>query len=66
MKIITEIDKQVADRQIKDMQKEIDYDTKDYTIELLVDKFLRGDFFIPLYQRQFIWQDKNKTLFGKW
>ena len=23
----------------------------------------KGDFFIPLYQRNFVWQSKNKTLF---
>ncbi|MTN45683.1 DUF262 domain-containing protein [Turicibacter sanguinis] len=45
------------------MQKQIDYDTKDYTIELLVDKFSKKDFFIPNYQREFIWPDKNRSLF---
>lgn len=56
-------EKQEADSQIKEMQKQIDYDTKDYTIELLVDKFNKNDFFIPPYQRGFIWLPKNKTLF---
>lgn len=60
---ITIEEKQEADSQIKEMQKQIDYDTKDYTIELLVDKFNKNDFFIPLYQRGFIWLPRNKTLF---
>lgn len=60
---ITIEERQEADLQIKEMQKEIDYDTKDYTIELLVDKFNKNDFFIPPYQREFIWLQKNKTLF---
>lgn len=55
--------KRKADLQIKNLQKQIDYDTKDFTIELLVSKFERNDFFIPKYQRQFIWQTSNKTLF---
>lgn len=61
--VITIEDKQAADRQIKDRQKQIDYDTKDFTIELLVEKFKKKDFFIPLYQRKFIWQENNKNLF---
>lgn len=55
--------KQSADSQIKEIQKQIDYDTKDYTIEFLVDKFKKGDFFIPDYQREFIWKESNRSLF---
>lgn len=61
--VITMDDKQAADLQIKEMQKQIDYDTKDFTIELLIEKFKKKDFFIPPYQRDFVWQTKNKTLF---
>lgn len=52
-----------ADRQIKQFQRQIDYDTKDYTIEYLVDKLDKGDFFIPLYQRRFIWKDYQRASF---
>lgn len=55
--------KQIADAQIKESQKQIDYDTKDFTIELLISKFNKGDFFIPSYQRKFVWKEKNKNLF---
>lgn len=61
--IISNDERQAADLQIKETQKQIDYDTKDFTIELLVDKFKKKDFFIPSYQRNFVWQPKNKTLF---
>lgn len=61
--IITTKEKQAVDKQIKEMQKQIDYDTKDFTIELLITKFNKKDFFVPEYQRKFIWQQKNKTLF---
>lgn len=60
---ITSNEKQNADLQIKEKQKQIDYDTKDFTIELLIEKFNKEDFFIPPYQRNFVWQEKNKTLF---
>lgn len=52
-----------ADIVIKKFQKQVDYDTKDYTIEYLVDKLAKGDFFIPTYQRQFIWKDQQKSSF---
>ena len=42
-----------AELQIKEFQKQIEYDTKDYTIELLIGKFDKKDFFIPPYQRKF-------------
>lgn len=61
--IISKDAKQAADLQIKEMQKQIDYDTRDFTIELLITKFEKKDFFIPPYQRDFVWQPKNKTLF---
>lgn len=48
-----------ADIQLKELQRQVDYDTKDYTVELIVTKFDRGDFFIPKYQRNYIWTDKN-------
>lgn len=61
--IIAFAEKQEVDIQIKEMQKQIDYDTKDFTIELLIEKFNKKDFFIPAYQRNFVWKLKNKTLF---
>lgn len=52
-----------AEAQLQVMQRQVDYDTKDYTIELLLSKFERGDFYIPGYQRQFVWKPKNRSLF---
>ena len=43
--IISTSEKQDAELQIKEMQKQIDYDTKDFTIELLIEKFKKEDFF---------------------
>lgn len=53
----------VAETQLQELQKQVDYDTKDYTLELLISKFKRGDFYIPKYQRQFIWKPHNRSLF---
>lgn len=52
-----------AESQLQTLQRQVDYDTKDYTLELLLSKFERNDFFIPDYQRQFVWKANNKSLF---
>lgn len=52
-----------ADRQLKEIQRRVDYDTKDYTVELIVNKFNNGDFFVPEYQRDYIWAERNKSSF---
>lgn len=62
-KKITSEQRELAEKQIKELQKQIDYDTKDYTIELLNSKYKKGDFFIPDYQRQYVWKPNNKSRF---
>ena len=60
------IDKEMrlaAETQIREKQKEVNFDTKDYPIEVLVNKFRSGEFYIPEYQRQFIWDDNRRRKF---
>ena len=54
---------EAAERQLKELQRQVEYDTKDYTLELLLDKFEKGDFYIPDYQRQFVWKPNNRSVF---
>lgn len=60
---VNQEDRMAADEQIKALQRQITYDTKDYTVELVVQKFSKDDFFIPDYQRGFVWKEKNKSSF---
>lgn len=60
---ITEEFRRQAEEQIRMLQKEISYDTTDYPIEVLVDNFRKGEFYIPEYQRNFIWDQKRKVRF---
>lgn len=60
---ITEEKQKQAETQLQSLQRQVDYDTKDYTLELLLDKYEKGDFFIPSYQRMFVWRRKNRSLF---
>lgn len=56
--------RQKAEEQIKALRREIDYDTRDYSIDFLVQQYREGEFYIPdEYQRQYIWEDANKTRF---
>jgi hypothetical protein len=54
---------QEAEKQIRQIQKEIRYDTRDFPVETIVSRFRRELFFIPPYQREFVWDDKDQSEF---
>jgi Protein of unknown function DUF262 len=60
---------QIAEVQVVEKQKIVDFDIKEFTIELLVSKYLTGidsddnDIFIPTYQRNFIWDNDRQSKF---
>ena len=55
---------QKAEEQIKKLRKEIDYDTRDYSIDFLVQQYRDDEFYIPdEYQRKYIWEEQHKTRF---
>ena len=61
---ITDEKLKAAEEQIKTLRKEVDYDTRDYAIDFLVQQFKENEFYIPYeYQRQFIWDEQNKNRF---
>lgn len=51
-KIISEEQKATAEEQIRALRKEIDYNTRDYSIDFLIQQFRENEFYIPdEYQR---------------
>jgi Protein of unknown function DUF262 len=50
-----------AEEQIEDRRQEIDYDTREFTIEIIVNKYLEkedddlSEIYVPEYQREFVW-----------
>lgn len=56
-----------ADEQLLEQQRIIEYDTKEFTVELLVQKFGDGgdddDIFVPPYQREFSWDERRQSRF---
>ncbi|MEN9610611.1 MAG: hypothetical protein RLZZ628_1425 [Bacteroidota bacterium] len=62
-------DQMAAEKQIADLQKVVDYQITEFTIEFLVQKYQQGkktdtnDIFVPNYQRKFVWDRKKQSLF---
>jgi hypothetical protein len=53
--------------QINEEKKTVDFDTREFTIEFLVQKYLNkigsdeNDIFVPEYQREFVWDDSRQS-----
>lgn len=62
-------DLEIIENLIREKQKSVDYDIKEFTIEIIVQKYLTGekdginDIFIPDYQRAFVWEDLKQSRF---
>lgn len=59
----------IAEAQIREMKQDVDYQTKEFTVEVLVEKYKDGleddenEIFVPAYQRAFVWSDERKSKF---
>ncbi|OLT58595.1 DUF262 domain-containing protein [Moorena bouillonii] len=66
---ITVEDKEAAEAEIREKQKPVDYDTKEYPVEILVQKYMDGkdddtnELFIPDYQREMAWDETRQSQF---
>ncbi|KAA6341717.1 hypothetical protein EZS27_010506 [termite gut metagenome] len=50
-----------AELQILEEKEPVSFDTREYPVEVLIDKYSADEFFIPTYQRNFVWEeDKEK------
>ncbi|HBB32166.1 MAG TPA: DUF262 domain-containing protein [Cyanobacteria bacterium UBA8803] len=66
---ITDEQREAAEAEIREKQKTVDYDTKEYPVEVLVQKYRDGldedtsELYIPDYQRDMIWEDTRQSKF---
>jgi hypothetical protein len=60
---ITPAQREAAERQIRQIQNEIRFDTRDFPVETIVSRYTRDLFFIPEYQREFIWTEAQQSKF---
>ncbi|MEI3228308.1 MAG: DUF262 domain-containing protein [Lachnospiraceae bacterium] len=57
------------ENEIEKQQRNVSFDTKEYTIEIVVQKYLNdlekneNEFFVPEYQREFVWDDVRQSRF---
>lgn len=67
--IITQQEVDKAEKQIFTNQQEVAYDTREFTIELLVSKYLKdietenNELYVPEYQREFVWDKERQSKF---
>ncbi len=66
---ITEAQKDAAEVEIRNKQQPVNYDTKEYPVEILVQKYIEGkddntnELFIPDYQREMAWDEARQSKF---
>jgi hypothetical protein len=66
---ITHEQREAAEVEIREKQKVVDYDTKEYPVEVLVQKYRDGldedtnELYIPDYQREMIWPEPLQSKF---
>lgn len=66
---ITQENRDAAEAQIAQHHKIIDYDTREYPVEVIVQKYLSrieeddNDFFVPDYQRDLTWPEEHQSRF---
>lgn len=66
-KTVEEIE--AAEAQIRERQKDVDYQIREYPIEVVVDKHLKGrheaqnELFVPDYQRDLVWPEEHQSRF---
>jgi hypothetical protein len=60
---------ELVEEQIYKEQQEVAYDTREFTIEYIVDKYNNGidddenEIFVPDYQREFVWENERQSKF---
>jgi len=68
-KVIIQEMKDSAEKEILEKMKYYDYDTVEYPIEVIVQKYNDGlenddgDIYIPDYQREYVWSNKRRSKF---
>lgn len=65
--MLSEVKLKAIEVQILDEKKTVDFDTREFTIEILVKKYLddiekdENELFVPEYQREFVWDDIRQS-----
>lgn len=66
---VTQEQKKAAEDEIRRQQRDVDYDTKEYPVEVIVNKYMDGldtdsnELFVPDYQRDETWSEDRQSKF---
>ena len=60
---VTAEDQARAEEQIRQSQREVDFNIRDFPIDYLVGKFREDLYYIPDYQREYVWRSRNRCDF---
>jgi hypothetical protein len=63
LSLVSDGDRASAENQIRDLQRDVRFDVRDFPIEFILDRFRREELYIPEYQREFIWKQHHKCAF---
>lgn len=61
------VNSEQIENQIIEKKKEVDFDTREFTVEFLVEKYLNNlekennEIFVPEYQRDFVWDEDRQS-----
>ncbi len=61
--MITELQKKEAEDQLLEEKIPVDYDTREFVVEYIVEKFEQQEYKIPPYQREFVWKPNKQSKF---
>jgi hypothetical protein len=61
--MITEQNKTKAEEQILVEKVPVDYDTREFTVEHIIEMYEKGEYKIPPYQREFVWEQDKQSKF---
>ncbi len=61
--VISDEAKVAAEKDIRAKQSEVKYDLRDFTIDYIVQQFRDGLFYVPDYQRAFVWDKPRQCRF---
>lgn len=65
--MLPELKIKALEEQINEEKKTVDFDTREFTIEIIVKKYLENidsednELFVPEYQREFVWDDVRQS-----
>ena len=62
-KVISDDELQIIEEQLQASSIPYNYDTKEYPVEVLVQKLDKDQIFVPTYQREFVWTKKQRSCF---